>query len=462
MEKHMKRRYYFPRLLLPLLFSFMSVTPLPAFQMVSDRTTDIVGSTVKLSSNVSGYDSFFVNPAALAFADEDIGFIMDTWVSSDVRTTELFINPRGEVFHIAQRLQTLLLDGGYDEVAFWRENSALVEELRQLDANFPNLQNPITQYDIDESIRPYFETYFMDSDYGAARWGQAIIAFSKTDLFSKADVSARRIAGGNLSVGLSLGTSHIHQGFGWALRFMTQFYTPPSLLDDDGGSFGLSLTMPIGYAFHISPRIVLGFVVRTGFNVMTPIPGKNVLDARFRDDFVSLFGEPFYFGASIYTDIGLLFQQDGASRFSVVLRGIPSVEFAVSTPLTELAKVISWQMPTFSGEPIYCGSMDIAVGYSRQIQLWQFPGMISVEVSDILSQLLLRQEQRFLFENIVKLDLDVQINSRLTGMIGYADQFLHLGVTGTLGLVDLSVTISGRIFRFEAGPSFGVNFRMAF
>lgn len=423
-----------------------------------------------LAASAEGYLAFGSNPAGLVAKDEVIHYSLDTWFTSDVQTLELLANPSVEVESLARRIsETIVAMPDAQAQDFWKENPDLISQLASLDGNFPVLTSDpaFNAY----TIKQYFQNEFLQSDYGAARWGQAVIAFADPSteypFFGSIVPDPRAWLGGNFRLGLSMGTSRIKDGFGWAFGLATEFRTGNSLLSPHEGKFDVSLSFPLGYAFHATPSISIGFGLRTEIRINTDIPNSNFLNARFEDNIVNLFSEPFYFGAGFGVDFGLSYDQSDALRFAFVIRNLPALQRYLYTPLTELAEIGNGKWPKFTDdENIYFVPTDIAIGGRyRFIGAGGHEYDLSLEVSNVMSQLILGRYypgRKFYVDDVVKVGLDIKLNEAVQLMVGYGNQFVSFGVVGDTPVGTYSASLSARILRFEAGPSFGVNFRMQF
>ncbi len=423
-----------------------------------------------LAANAEGYLSYSVNPAGLAVKDEVIGYSLDTWFASDVATLKLLAAPSSEVEALAGRIAEIVSSMSVSEAKeFWGNNQALMSKLYELDANFPAVTagGTINDYTVYE-IGQYFQNRFTQSDYGAARWGQAVVAFAdQSDFFQSVVADPRQWLGGDFKLGLSMGTSRIRNGFGWAFNFAAEYRTGSSLLSKQGGELDVSFVFPLGYAFHVSPKILLGVGLRAEVRINTAIPDSNFLNARFQNDIVSLFSEPFNFGAGFGLDFGMNYQPNENLRFALVVRNLPALQHYVYTPLSDLAGLVSGKWPGFNDDPnIYFVPTDIAVGgMYRFIGAGGYGYTVNLEVSDVLSQLIWNRyypKRLFFVDDILKVGLDIQLNESVRLMLGYANQFVSFGVVGDTSAGRYSASVSTRVLRFEAGPSIGVNFRMAF
>lgn len=422
-----------------------------------------------LAAGAEGYLAFYSNPAGLAEKDEVIHYSLDTWFSSDIEALELLANPSAEVEKLARRISdTISSMSSSEAIEFWKTNQALMDKLYELDANFPKVSTGAVDVYAVDAIGHYFQTQFTQSSYGAARWGQAVVAFaSQSDFFGSVVPNPRQWLGGNFKLGLSMGTSRINNGFGWAFGFAAEYRTGGSLLSRQGGKLDMSFSFPLGYAFHVSPRISLGIGLRAEIRINTNIPDANFLNARFQDDIIALFSEPFNFGAGFGLDFGMNFQVNEDLRLALVARNLPALQHYVYTPLTDLAEMMNGKWPVFTDDPnIYFMPPDIAVGgMYRFVGVGGYDYTLNLEVSDVLSQFIWNHYypgRKFVVDDVFKIGLDIKLNDTVRLMLGYANQFISFGVVGDTSAGQYSASVSTRILRFEGGPSIGVNFRMAF
>jgi|GEM_PF-5676332 len=437
---------------------------------ISGTSAEFVAQGGASAANAEGYLAFYTNPAGLVLKDEVINYSLDTWFTSDTSTLGLLASPASEVEALARRIAETVSSMSLSEAKeFWGNNQALMSRLYELDASFPTITageaiNDYTVYEIEQ----YFQNRFTQSDYGAARWGQAVVAFANQSNFFESIVSdPRQWFGGNFKLGLSMGTSRINGGFGWAFGFAAEYRTGGSLLGKQGGKLDISFSFPLGYAFQVSPQISLGVGLRAEIRINTAIPDSNFLNARFQNDVLSLFSEPFNFGAGFGLDFGMNYQPAEALRFALVVRNLPALQHYVYTPLADLAGLASGKWPEFVDDPnIYFVPTDIAIG-----GMYRFTGVggyaytLNLEVSDVLSQFIWNQHyptRKFVVDDVFKVGLDIELNETVRLMLGYANQFLSFGVMGNTSAGRYCASVSARILRFEAGPSIGVNFRMAF
>ncbi len=461
-----------------LLTTFVLVLVLPAMMLsaawVPTYSISLAPSTSLLQGNslvagASGYTSFYANPAGLTVKDETVHYSLDTWFNSDIQTLSFLANPGAQVRRLASKLSSTVGSmSTASSIAFWSSSPELISQLYTLDANFPVASGAtIDNYAVNQ-IKQYFAGKFLASDYGNARWGQAILAFmNQSDFFGSVVDNPRSWLGGGLDVGMAMGTSRVNDGFGWAVSFAVNFSSGSSLLSSYGGALDVSLAFPVGYAWQTSEVFSFGFAIRPEVMVRTAISNANFLNARFENDFVTLFSSDMEFGAGFALDFGMNFKINDQFTMGVALRNIPTLQHYVYTPLTELAGIANGTFPTFYNDSnVYFTPPDIALGCQYSFNGWGgHDYVLNVEASDVVSQFIWNNyypQRPFYVDNILKVELDIVFSDSVRMLFGYKDQFASVGVTGITDAGTYSFSVATRVFRFEAGGSLSFNFRMAF
>ena len=396
------------------------------------------------ASLVPFYDPFYDNtdifrsPAWLSEGGEVPAFAFEISAYSAVDYLSYLSNPAAELSEYSDYLYSRMIEG--DE-AFWQQYAGSLGSIFSFDSssNIPSGSASVGQ------IRAYLEDSYANRFTKEHKARAVLNALSSTDLLSGADPLYSDAV---LSLSLNGGALY-DSGFAWQISSHIGFTGGNDMLSDPS-LLNVDIRGDVGYAFHIfSERVTLGMSLEALALMQNQMLGLNLLDARFSNDPITAFSEPFKFGLGFSLNFGSMYRHSDELAFTLDLTNVASFRKFYDIPLEGFADFNGFT----EDENVYYQPMDLILR-----AVWTSgPWMLTVEFSDVVNQVIWAGEldgYKYDFFSIPKLAFSCDVTQDLS--LGARLGFSRLAFL--LEWKSLNVEITSALDKLAFGLSVGMKF----
>lgn len=391
-------------------------------------------------------DSPFSSPAMLIEKSEVIPFAFSVEAYSAVDYLSYLASPAEALSKAADYLYERMMNG---DVEFWRENYNAIRNAFDFDREtFPELTaSEITDVDV-LGLRAYLAESYYGRFTDAHRASAVLDVLDATSIF-KSGNAPQLYSDAVLSLNM-YGGAFYDNGFAWTVESNLGFLVDTNLLESGSNSLAFDIRGNAGYAFNIiNPKFSLGVAVEAGVYFENSILSTQLLTARFDDNFIGAFSEPFKLGLGFSLNLGAMYRHSEELAFTLDLTNVAAFRKYTNLDLTDFV-----DFDGFTSDPnVYYTPMDIIVR-----AYWdRGPYHLKVEIGDIINQVIymnMAPSYTFNFYAIPKVYFSYDINNDLSVSTGLEYLKLLLGIDYKGFSAEISCSLDKLGFGITAGYKF--------
>lgn len=405
------------------------------------------------------YDDYsvdhFTSPALLTEKVESVPFGFELEARSAVDYLSYIASPSSALGDASDYLYNTLMAA---DLSFWTANYEAIKDVYSSFDNTPFPSKPSDDGSL-EQMRAFIKDSYA-SRYSAEHKAQAVLkAISSTDIFTSPD-SEKLYSNALLNLSLFGGSSY-ENGFGWKLSGNIGFMGPENMLlpRDQSQSNGIPTSSNllnidirgnVGYAINIfNEHFSIGGSLELGAFMQNYMDSINLLNARFSDDPIMAFSNPFKLGLGFAINFGGMYRHNDSLAFTLDLRNAVNLRTFWNLDLTDFVD--------FNGldrdHNVYYMPMDLAL-----TALWDEGSYhLAVEFSDVINQIIWARTMKgysFDFFSIPKLRFTYDLSDSLSLKSSLQYSRFAFGVKYNGFSAEISTSLNKLEFGVNVGYSF--------